>query len=160
MDYECRRTCTLPQPNLFEYIRCATNKAINKNIFDLYPVQIAQPFLDNIKMAAETNQVVQTIESAPRTDGTLGEFLVYKFPIADASGQRLVGGVAIDITERERALRERQLAELALQERSERLKLLSETTSDLLSTERPLDLMNSLFSKLSAQMDLHFTFTI
>jgi signal transduction histidine kinase len=45
-----------------------------------------------------------------------------------------------------------------LQERSERLKLLSETTSDLLSTERPLDLMNSLFSKLSAQMDLHFYF--
>ncbi|WP_442949022.1 PAS domain S-box protein [Nostoc sp.] len=136
----------------------ATNKAINKNIFDLYPAEIAQPLLDNIRMVAETNQVVETIESAPRTDGTLGEFLVYKFPIADASGQRLVGGVAVDITERERALRERQLAEKALQERSERLKLLSETTSDLLSTERPLDLMNSLFSKLSAQMDLHFYF--
>ncbi|MEH1873011.1 PAS domain S-box protein [Nostoc sp.] len=133
-------------------------KAINKNIFDLYPAEIAQPFLDNIKMVAQTNQVLEAIESAPRTDGTLGEFLVYKFPIADASGQRLVGGVAVDITERERALRERQLAELALQERSERLKLLSETTSDLLSTERPLDLMNSLFSKLSAQMDLHFYF--
>ncbi|MEH2381526.1 MAG: PAS domain S-box protein [Nostoc sp.] len=136
----------------------ATNKAINKNIFDLYPAEIAQPLLDNIRMVAETNQVVETIESAPRTDGTLGEFLVYKFPIANASGQRLVGGVAVDITERERALRERQLAEQALQERSERLKLLSETTSDLLSTERPLDLMNSLFSKLSAQMDLHFYF--
>ncbi|MHC5775460.1 PAS domain S-box protein [Nostoc sp.] len=136
----------------------ATNKAINKNIFDLYPAEIAQPLLDNIRMVAETNQVVETIESAPRTDGTLGEFLVYKFPIADASGQRLVGGVAVDITERERALRERQLAEKALQERSERLKLLSETTSDLLSTERPLDLMNSLFSKLSAQMDLDFYF--
>ncbi|MFN6465546.1 MAG: PAS domain S-box protein [Nostoc sp. DedVER02] len=135
-----------------------TNKAINKNIFDLYPAEIAQPFLDNIRIVAQTNQIVETIESAPRTDGTLGEFLVYKFPIADASGQRLIGGVAVDITERERILRERQLAEKALQERSERLKLLSETTSDLLSTERPLDLMNSLFSKLSAQMDLHFYF--
>ncbi len=136
----------------------AKNNAIHKNIFDLYPAQIAQPLLDTIRMVAQTNQVVETIESVSRTDGTLGEFLVYKFPIADASGQRLVGGVAIDITERERALRERQLAEQALQERSERLKLLSETTSDLLSTERPLDLMNSLFSKLSAQMDLHFYF--
>ncbi|MEH2167761.1 MAG: PAS domain S-box protein [Nostoc sp.] len=145
-------------PTYFSTFNVATNKAINKNIFDLYPIQIAQPLLDKIRIVAETNQVVQTIESAPRTDGTLGEFLVYKFPIADASGQRLVGGVAIDITERERALRERQLAEQALQERSERLKLLSETTSDLLSTERPLDLMNSLFSKLSAQMDLHFYF--
>ncbi|MEH2462632.1 PAS domain S-box protein [Nostoc sp.] len=145
-------------PTYLKTFDLATNKAINKNIFDLYPAQIAQPLLDNIRMVAETNQVVETIESTPRTDGTLGEFLVYKFPIANASGQRLIGGVAVDITERERALRERQLAELALQERSERLKLLSETTSDLLSTERPLDLMNSLFSKLSAQMDLHFYF--
>ncbi|MEH2235549.1 PAS domain S-box protein [Nostoc sp.] len=145
-------------PTYLSTFDLAIDKAINKNIFDLYPAQIAQPLLDNIRMVAETNRVVETIESAPRTDGTLGEFLVYKFPIADASGQRLVGGVAVDITERERALRERQLAELALQERSERLKLLSETTSDLLSTERPLDLMNSLFSKLSAQMDLHFYF--
>ncbi|MEH2418314.1 PAS domain S-box protein [Nostoc sp.] len=145
-------------PTYLRIFDLRTNKAINKNIFDLYPAQIAQPFLDNIRMVAETNQVVEAIESAPRTDGSLGEFLVYKFPIADASGQRLVGGVAVDITERERALRERQLAEQALQERSERLKLLSETTSDLLSTERPLDLMNSLFSKLSAQMDLHFYF--
>ncbi|MEH2327791.1 PAS domain S-box protein [Nostoc sp.] len=145
-------------PTYFSTFNVSINKAINKNIFDLYPVQIAQPLLDNIRIVAERNQVVQTIESAPRTDGTLGEFLVYKFPITDASGQRLVGGVAIDITERERALRERQLAEQALQERSERLKLLLETTSDLLSTERPLDLMNSLFSKLSAQMDLHCYF--
>ncbi|MBN3892022.1 MAG: PAS domain S-box protein [Nostoc sp. JL31] len=145
-------------PTYFSTFNVPINKAINKNIFDLYPVQIAQPLLDNIRIVAGTNQVVQTIESASRTDGTLGEFLVYKFPIADASGQCLVGGVAIDITERERALRERQLAEQALQERSERLKLLSETTSDLLSTERPLDLMNSLFSKLSAQMDLHCYF--
>ncbi|MEH2149468.1 PAS domain S-box protein [Nostoc sp.] len=145
-------------PTYLSTFDLARNKAINKNIFELYPAQIAQPLLDNIRMVAETNQVVQTIESAPRTDGTLGEFLVYKFPIANTSGQRLVGGVAIDITERERILRERQLAEQALQERSERLKLLSETTSDLLSTERPLDLMNSLFSKLSAQMDLHFYF--
>ncbi|MEH2326173.1 MAG: PAS domain S-box protein [Nostoc sp.] len=145
-------------PTYLSTFDVGTNKAINKNIFDLYPTEIAQPFLDNIRMVAQTNQVFEAIESAPRTDGTLGEFLVYKFPIADASGQRLVGGVAVDITERERALRERQLAEVALQERSELLKLLSETTSDLLSTERPLDLMNSLFSKLSAQMDLHFYF--
>ncbi len=145
-------------PTYFRTFNLAINNPINKNIFELYPAEIAQPCLDNIKMVAQTNQVVEAIESAPRTDGTLGEFLVYKFPIADASGQPLVGGVAVDITERERALRERQKAEKALQERSEGLKLLFETASDLLSTERPLDLMNTLFSKLSAQMDLHFYF--
>ncbi|MDF5709371.1 MAG: PAS domain S-box protein [Nostoc sp. S4] len=145
-------------PTYLAIFDLATNNPIGKNICQLYPAEIAQSFLDRIKTVANTNQVVEAIESAPRTDGILGEFLMYRFPIADTSGRRLVGGVAVDITERERALRERQQAEKALQERSERLKLLSETASDLLSTERPLDLMNTLFSKLSAQMDLDFYF--
>ncbi|RCJ23275.1 hypothetical protein A6S26_01595 [Nostoc sp. ATCC 43529] len=145
-------------PTYFRTFELATNNAINKNIFELYPAEIAQVFLSNIKIVAQTNQVLEIIESAPRTDGSLGEFLVYKFPIADPSGQHLVGGVAVDITERERALREREQAQKALQERSEGLKLLFETASDLLSTERPLDLMNTLFSKLSAQMHLDFYF--
>ncbi|MEH2070868.1 MAG: PAS domain S-box protein [Nostoc sp.] len=145
-------------PTYLAIFDLATNNPIGKNICQLYPAEIAQSFLDRIKTVVNTNQVVEAIESAPRTDGILGEFLMYRFPIADTSGRRLVGGVAVDITERERALRERQQAEKALQERSERLKLLSETASDLLSTERPLDLMNTLFSKLSAQMDLDFYF--
>jgi PAS domain S-box-containing protein len=145
-------------PTYFRTFNLATNNPINKNIFELYPAEIAQLFLNNVRTVTDTNQVLEVIESAPRPDGSLGEFLVYKFPIADPSGQLLVGGVAVDITERERALRERQQAEKALQERSEGLKLLFETTSDLLSTERPLDLMNALFSKLSAQMDLDFYF--
>ncbi|MDZ8189659.1 MAG: PAS domain S-box protein [Nostoc sp. ChiSLP02] len=145
-------------PTYFRIFNFPKNNAINKNIFELYPAETAQQFFNNIKIVAETNQVVEAIESAPRTDGSIGEFLVYKFPIADPCGLRLVGGVAVDITERERALRERQQAQKALQQRSEGLKLLFETTSDLLSTERPLDLMNTLFVKLSAQMDLHFYF--
>ncbi|WP_460207445.1 hybrid sensor histidine kinase/response regulator [Scytonema sp. NUACC21] len=98
-----------------------TQDAIGKSIFELYPNEIAQQFLNNIKTVAQTHQVVEAIETAPRTDGTLGEFLVYKFPIADVSGQCLVGGVAIDITERERALRELQRAEQALQRQTEQL---------------------------------------
>ncbi|MBE9167449.1 PAS domain S-box protein [Pleurocapsales cyanobacterium LEGE 06147] len=43
----------------------------------------------------------------------------------------------------------------AQRQADERLHLLYETTSDLLATEQPLALMNALFSKLSAQLDLH-----
>ncbi|MDX2215580.1 MAG: ATP-binding protein [Oculatellaceae cyanobacterium bins.114] len=57
---------------------------------------------------------------------------------------------------------ERQAAQ-ALQEGSDRLRLLYETVSDLLSTEEPMTLMNTLYHKLSAQMDLdcyyHFMLT-
>ncbi|MFN6528480.1 response regulator [Nostoc sp. ChiSLP03a] len=49
-------------------------------------------------------------------------------------------GTALDITERKRA--------------EERLHLLYETTSDLLATEHPMQLMNNLFNKLSAQLQL------
>ncbi|XHX75860.1 MAG: ATP-binding protein [Stenomitos frigidus ULC029] len=56
---------------------------------------------------------------------------------------------------------ERQTAQ-ALQEGSDRLKLLYETVSDLLSTEQPMTLMDTLFRKLSAQIDLHcyYHFTV
>jgi PAS domain S-box-containing protein len=43
----------------------------------------------------------------------------------------------------------------AQRQADERLHLLYEMTSDLLATEQPLTLMNALFSKLSAQLDLH-----
>jgi PAS domain S-box-containing protein len=55
-------------------------------------------------------------------------------------------------------LSELKQAESALKEHNERLKLLFQTTSDLLLTEQPLLLMNSLFKKLSVQMDLHCYF--
>ncbi|BAZ22923.1 multi-sensor hybrid histidine kinase [Kalymmatonema gypsitolerans NIES-4073] len=105
----------------YRIFKLPTTDALGKSIFELYPTEIAQQFLDNIRTVAQTKQVVEAIEHAPRTDGTLGDFLVYKFPIADVSGQCLVGGVAVDITERERALRERHLAEQALHRQTEQL---------------------------------------
>ncbi|MGI0488748.1 ATP-binding protein [Pantanalinema rosaneae CENA516] len=61
---------------------------------------------------------------------------------------RLIG-VNMDVTDRKHA-------EQALQQHSTRLNLLYETTSELLSAPQPLELMNQLFKRLSAQMDLHF----
>ena len=82
------------------------DRVIGQSIFDLYPTEIAQQHFDNIQTVIQTNQVVEVIEVAPRPDGTLGEFLVYKFPIPGLSAQKLVGRVAIDITERKTLERE------------------------------------------------------
>ncbi|MBD2197521.1 MULTISPECIES: PAS domain S-box protein [Calothrix] len=92
---------------------------IGKTVFDLYPVEIAQQFLDNIRLVAQTQEVLETVEKAPRKDGTLGDFLVYKFPLPQTSGQYLIGGVAVDITER--ILAEQALLQLN-QELEERVK--------------------------------------
>jgi PAS domain S-box-containing protein len=61
--------------------------------------------------------------------------------------ERLIYGAAVDITERKRA-------EDVLQATNERLKLLSETTSELLSNENSQSLLESLFQKLSAHLNL------
>ncbi len=77
-----------------------------KSIFDVYPLDIAQQFLTNIQTVAQTGQIVETVEIAPRADGTMGDFSVYKFPIPDMYGEILVGGVAIDITMQRQAEQE------------------------------------------------------
>jgi PAS domain S-box-containing protein len=87
----------------FHLFRFVTQNVIGKTVHDIYPTDVAQQFLDNIQQAADTHQVVETTEIAPRFDGTMGEFLVYKFPISHESENVLVGGVAIDITDRKQA---------------------------------------------------------
>ncbi|MHC0066234.1 PAS domain S-box protein [Nostoc sp. UIC 10890] len=83
-------------------------QVIGQSISDLYPDEIARQHFDHIRTVTQTNQVLEAIEVAPRPDGSLGEFLVYKFPILGFSAQKLVGRVAIDITERK--ILERELA--------------------------------------------------
>lgn len=100
-----------------------TSDLIDKSIFELYSTEVAQRFLDNIQTVAQTQQVLEVIEVAPRPDGTVGAFRVYKFPIPDASGQTLVGGVAIDITQQHQA-------EIALQKSEERLQMALEASGD------------------------------
>lgn len=75
-------------------------EVIGQSIFDIYPDEIARQHFAHIQAVIQTNQVIEVSEVAPRPDGTLGEFLVYKFPILGLSAQKLVGRVAIDITER------------------------------------------------------------
>ncbi|MBK1990824.1 PAS domain S-box protein [Sphaerospermopsis aphanizomenoides BCCUSP55] len=73
---------------------------IGKTVFDLFPREVAQQFFDNNQQVIQTQQILETIEKAPRLDGTTGNFLVYKFPLPSTTEQCLVGGVAVDITER------------------------------------------------------------
>ncbi|MBD2158146.1 PAS domain S-box protein [Leptolyngbya sp. NM3-A1] len=90
---------------------------VGKTIFELFGPEIAQPLWANIQTVSHTQEVVEAIEAAPRLDGTLGEFLVYKFPVPDASGQTLVGGVAVDITRQlqiEDALRQSETTKQAI----------------------------------------------
>ena len=54
----------------------------------------------------ENGETINFIESIPKADGTTGEYLVIKFPIPNGSDKKLLGGIAINITERNRMERE------------------------------------------------------
>ena len=99
--------------------------AVGRSAFDLYPAAIAQEFYDNIRAVAETGGTLETVETAPRPDGSLGQFLVFKFPVRDERGRLLVGGVAADITEMKRT-------EAALRASEERFRLATEAVSGMI----------------------------
>ncbi|MDX2230071.1 MAG: PAS domain S-box protein [Leptolyngbyaceae cyanobacterium bins.349] len=89
---------------------------VGKSVFDLYPQAIAQTYSDNIQAVARTGEFLEAVEPGLRADGSLGQFLVYKFPLPQPDGEMSVGGVAIDITDRNQA-------ETALQRSEEHLRL-------------------------------------
>jgi PAS domain S-box-containing protein len=74
-----------------------------KTIPEVVPAPYAQEYLEHNRLVLARDQPLEVIESYPRPDGTRGYGLVCKFPIRDAAGRRLVGGVGIDITERRQA---------------------------------------------------------
>lgn len=107
---------------LFQFLN---NHGVGKKHIGLFPPEFSQQYLKNTRSVIETNQALEVIEQAPRPDGTIGEFLVYKFPLPSLSGEQVVGGIAIDITER-------QKAEVALQRREQEFRALVENAPDII----------------------------
>jgi PAS domain S-box-containing protein len=78
---------------------------------EIFPPQIAKQFKENDRRAVVEGNRLQTIEMLPQEDG-LHYSVVSKFPISNDGGKpSMVGGIAIDITERRTAEQALLLAE-------------------------------------------------
>lgn len=85
-----------------------SDKVLGRTDAELFPPDTAKQFVENDRYVLTTDQELRTIETF-RIDGRQRYGLVRKFPIRDEGTIRLVGGVAIDLTEAkqaEEALRE------------------------------------------------------
>jgi PAS domain S-box-containing protein len=86
-----------------------------KSDSDLLPDRIAQRQSISDRTVLSENRPLEFSEIVPVKDGQEQEWNVYKFPVEDAGGERFVGGVAIDVTQRRRT-------EEALRQRDEQLR--------------------------------------
>ncbi len=70
---------------------------------EVFPAEVAAQFQENARIALNEGRNLETIESLPQPDG-LHYSVVSKFPIFGPDGKTImVGGIAIDITDRRKA---------------------------------------------------------
>ena len=82
--------------------------------FDWLPSNFAKETHQHDLKVLQTGKPEEVLETIPTEDGAPHHLLVFKFPTTDASGNRFVAGVGVDISERRRA--EEALAQQALRE--------------------------------------------
>ncbi len=86
---------------------------------DVFPKEVAEQFKENDRKAMQKGKGLQTLETLEQSDG-FHHSIVSKFPISDVEGRvGLIGGIAIDVTDRIQA-------ETALRASEERSKLAQE----------------------------------
>jgi PAS domain S-box-containing protein len=73
---------------------------LGKTDFELWPQEIAEQFQKNDREALVHGKPVETTEEAPDADGKLCCWWIFKFLFEDAAGNKFVGGMGLDITER------------------------------------------------------------
>ncbi|HXF92519.1 MAG TPA: PAS domain S-box protein [Nitrospiraceae bacterium] len=88
------------------------DKVFGRTDVELFPPDTARQFVENDRYVLTADQELQTVETF-RIDGRPRYSLVRKFPIREGNATRLIGGVAIDMTDA-------KLADEALQESRER----------------------------------------
>lgn len=76
---------------------------VGKTDSELWPPEAAQQLqaLDRLVFAEE--KAVEIMAALPDREGNSRDFLIYEFPIPNHQGKRILGGVAVDITQRRAA---------------------------------------------------------
>jgi PAS domain S-box-containing protein len=111
--------------------------SIGRSDYELFAAEIAEPLRQHDLAVLEAGQPIAFWERVPTADGVVRDWLAFKFPFEPAPGRRLLGGMAVDMTERRRA-------EAALYASEERYRYLVEHSPDaiFLHTEERITFIN------------------
>jgi PAS domain S-box-containing protein len=85
------------------FFRQGEEELLGKTELELFPPDVARKLRENDLAVVSAGKTVEMVERVPSPDGVWRDWLVLKFPFQDASGRTLIGGVAVDITDRRRA---------------------------------------------------------
>ncbi len=107
----------------------AETDIVGRDDYALWPRAAADRVRENDRAALAIGSRYQVLEVVPNAAGEQRSSVVLKFPLTDAAGRRFVAGVAVDVTERERA-------EADLREANRRLQVLSSRMIEVQETER------------------------
>jgi PAS domain S-box-containing protein len=95
-------------PRMERYFGLSAGALLGKTIFDLFPEAVAREIAAREHAVLQAGHAIENIEDVPDYQGRMSTWWVCRFPVQGPSG-RMIGGVALEITDRyeaERALRE------------------------------------------------------
>ncbi|MDF2441665.1 MAG: hypothetical protein JWN98_2649, partial [Abditibacteriota bacterium] len=82
---------------------------LGKTNFDILPDEVARIASESDLEVLSKEGISQLLEVVPTPDGELTYWLVNKFPLHNANGQKYLGGIAVEITEQKRVEAELQM---------------------------------------------------
>ncbi|NGZ95199.1 MAG: hypothetical protein CV089_03530 [Nitrospira sp. WS110] len=98
-------------PTFEKRFRFSLDEVRGRTDADLMPPPVVAELNENDRRVWFTGDVIEVEETVPTPDGQSDHWLVLKFPLMGIGGEPLLGGVAVDITERKRAVEELRASE-------------------------------------------------
>ncbi|HJU05543.1 MAG TPA: PAS domain S-box protein [Nitrospiraceae bacterium] len=99
MKDEQGRLIYINEPFINQFSRPAA-EWLGKTDWDLWPADIAQQLRANDLAVLAGDKVVELEETVPKLDGTIHQWLMFKFPFVDVTGKKVLAGIGLDITDR------------------------------------------------------------
>jgi PAS domain S-box-containing protein len=106
-----------------QYFGVDEKQIINKNVFDVMPPVVADALFEKHARVVKTGMPSETVEKIKWADGTDLYFHINIFPIEGLNGKKMMGGNAVNLSDK-------YAIEKKLRDANDRLLLLSRTTSD------------------------------